>query len=85
MDVVTGVRVVRGPDWKWTWRKPEDGGEGHVGTVADIQQPTDGNAIATVVIQWDNGNRCSYRYGTEGSYDLRVFDNAPAGWLESMQ
>ena len=21
MDVVTGVRVFRGPDWKWTWRK----------------------------------------------------------------
>ena len=51
MDVVTGVRVVRGPDWKWTWRKlvsrasrlahetrrtPEDGGEGNVANVGTV-------------------------------------------------
>ena len=63
MDVVTGVRVFRGPDWKWTWRKlvsrasrlaresrrkPEDGGEGNVGTAADIQQPADASRYGRV-------------------------------------
>ena len=29
-----GVRVVRGPDWKWG---KQDGGEGHVGTVRNFE------------------------------------------------
>lgn len=31
-----GVRVVRGPDWKWG---KQDGGEGHVGTVRNFESP----------------------------------------------
>eukprot|EP00731_Ephydatia_muelleri_P014626 Em0008g346a len=31
------------------------------------------------VVHWDNGNRCNYRCGIDGKYDLRVFDSAPAG------
>lgn len=30
-----GLRVVRGPDWKWG---NQDDGEGHVGTVVEIGQ-----------------------------------------------
>ena len=39
-----GVRVVRGPDWKWG---KQDGGEGHVGTVR--------NRVATMIVK-DNFN-----------------------------
>lgn len=28
-----GIRVVRGPDWKWG---NQDDGEGHVGTVVEV-------------------------------------------------
>ena len=77
MDVVTNARVVRGPNWK---SKSEDGGDGHLGTVVEVKQPSDGGEVLpVVVIQWDNGNRREYRYGSKGNYDLRVFDNAPAG------
>lgn len=80
MDVVPGLRVVRGPDWKWG---DQDGGEGQVGTVAEIktmEEPVDGKILArAVVVQWDGGNRSNYRCGLEGKYDLRVFDNATAG------
>jgi len=32
MQSLVGVRVVRGPDWKWG---DQDGGEGNAGTVID--------------------------------------------------
>ena len=74
------LRVVRGPNWK---SGNEDGGEGHLGTVVEmkpLQSPlADGRVLATVVVQWDNGNRHEYRYGSKGSFDLRVFDSAPTG------
>ena len=74
MDVVTNARVVRGPNWK---SKTEDGGDGHLGTVVEVKQPSDDSKVLpVVVVQWDNGNRHEYRYGND---DLRVFDNAPAG------
>jgi len=66
-----GLRVVRGPDWSWG---DQDGGDGHVGTVVEVGQ--DGRSV---VVQWDCGNRCRYRCGEEGKYDLRVLDSAPAG------
>ena len=73
MEVDVGLRVVRGPDWPWG---DQDGGEGHVGTVVEVGQ--DGRSV---VVQWDCGNRCRYRCGEEGKYDLRVFDSAPTGEL----
>ena len=73
MDIVTNVRVVRGPDWK---SGNQDGGEGHVGAVVEVKAVHSGSASATIVVQWDNGNRNEYPYG---SGELRVFDNAPAG------
>lgn len=72
-----GLRVVRGPDWKWG---NQDGGEGHVGTVVEIGKV--GSATSpdkTVVVQWDSGSRTNYRIGYQNAYDLRIFDNAPIG------
>ncbi len=72
MEVVAGLRVVRGPDWKWG---EQDGGEGHLGTVAAVEV-----GGSSVVVQWDRGLRCRYRCGgREGKFDLRVYDTAPAG------
>ncbi|KAK2175091.1 hypothetical protein NP493_753g01042 [Ridgeia piscesae] len=75
MDV--GIRVVRGPDWKWS---NQDGGEGHTGTVVEIGKSGNNNTPSkTVVVQWDSGFRTNYRVGYQGAYDLRVFDNGPVG------
>ncbi|XP_067011890.2 E3 ubiquitin-protein ligase MIB2 [Anabrus simplex] len=72
-----GLRVVRGPDWKWGL---QDDGEGHCGTVVEIGKLGSPSSPAkTVVVQWDSGSRTNYRVGYEGAYDLRVADNAPAG------
>ena len=71
MELQAGLRVVRGPDWSWG---DQDGGEGYVGTVVEV-----GQGGGSVVVQWDCGNRCRYRCGEEGKYDLRVFDSAPTG------
>ena len=62
---------MRGPDWSCG---DQDGGEGHVGTVVEV----DGEG-RSVMVQWDCGGRHRYRCGAEGKYDLRVFDSAPAG------
>ena len=85
MDVLVGVRVVRGPDWTWG---EQDGGEGHVGTVVEVLKAEDRSAGAVggrgpcvVTVQWDCGNRCRYRCGVGDRYDLRVLDSAPAGEL----
>lgn len=75
MDV--GLRVVRGPDWKWG---NQDDGEGHVGTVVEIGKPgSTTSPDKTVVIQWDSGSRTNYRVGYQTAYDLRIFDNAAIG------
>lgn len=82
MEVQVGLRVVRGPNWRWG---DQDGGEGHVGTVIEVQQAGrrgDSESTKTpcvVTVQWDCGNRCRYRCGIEDKYDLRVIDSAPAG------
>lgn len=67
-----GLRVVRGKDWKW---KNQDGGEGCVGTVREV----DHNRRKTVVVVWDNGTVGNYRAGYQDADDLRVLDNAAAG------
>ena len=74
-----GVRVIRGPDWCWG---EQDGGEGHTGTVTDVQggEGEGGPAPDSVVVQWDSGGRCKYRCGgKQDKYDLRIVDTAPAG------
>lgn len=70
MEPLQGLRVVRGPDWKWG---EHDGGEGHLGTVVGVEPQ-----LATV--QWDvRESRYTYRSGRDGKYDLRAYDSAPAG------
>ena len=82
MDVRIGLRVVRGPNWKWG---DQDGGEGHLGTVVQMQKANRPDtepgkwAACVVTVQWDCGNRCRYRCGIGDKYDLKVFDSAPAG------
>ncbi len=81
MEVAIGIRVVRGPDWKWG---NQDGGEGTVGTVAEIEggvHGVDGGTTTgrAVVVQWDGGNRCNYRCGIENKYDLLGYDTASIG------
>lgn len=72
-----GLRVVRGPDWKWG---NQESGEGHVGTVVEIGKPGSSTSPdKSVVVQWDSGYRNNYRVGYEEAYDLRVLDNAPIG------
>lgn len=74
---IVGLRVVRGPNWKWN---EQDGGEGFVGTVVEVGKagsPT--SPDKTVVVQWDGGNRTNYRTGYLDAYDLHVFDNATVG------
>ncbi|XP_052131262.1 uncharacterized protein LOC113214724 isoform X3 [Frankliniella occidentalis] len=66
---VRGLRVVRGPDWKWG---DQDGGAGFLGTVEKCMG-------STVSVLWDNGSRNKYRTGLDGNYDLRIVDNATAG------
>ena len=68
-----GLRVVRGPDWKWL---DQDGGEGHVGTVLEVSKSEKGGE--TVLVQWDSGEQHRYRCA-RGKYDLRILDSAPTG------
>ena len=72
MQPALALRVVRGPDWEWM---DQDGGDGYVGTVVGLE---DGGGA--VVVQWDTGQRCRYRCGEEGKYDLRILDTGHTGY-----
>ncbi|KAK3611376.1 hypothetical protein CHS0354_036573 [Potamilus streckersoni] len=73
-----GVRVVRGPDWKFG---DQDGGEGHLGSVVDLCTDDDNEyyPAQTAVVIWDNGEKNVYRAGLDKQYDLRLYDNAGIG------
>ncbi|XP_059149263.1 E3 ubiquitin-protein ligase MIB2-like [Physella acuta] len=71
-----GLRVVRGPDWKYG---EQDGGEGHVGTVVELGEDSTSVPDDCVVVLWDSGIRKTYRAGHEGGFDLLVLDNGPCG------
>lgn len=71
-----GTRVRRGPHWKWG---DQDGGR--VGTVVDA-----GGTPGWVEIQWDRGNKNSYRYGKDSAFDVKVVDeNRRVLLLEGVQ
>lgn len=62
-----GARVSRGPDWKWG---DQDGGPGKKGTVLALAEAGWGKimhgnsfheACFAVSVQWENGNKNSYR------------------------
>ena len=78
-----GVRVVRGPDWKWG---NQDGGEGNVGTVVHIGTETKSPIKEPIVwVRWDSGSKANYRAGVDGKHDLRVLDSANAGILDLLR
>ncbi|XP_048759482.1 E3 ubiquitin-protein ligase MIB2-like isoform X2 [Ostrea edulis] len=65
-----GTRVVRGPDWNFP---DADGGDGHVGTVTEVDFNEE-----TVMVVWDVGGELDYPC-TEGKFYLQILDNAPTG------
>ena len=69
--MAAGLRVIRGPDWNLD--DDDDGGEGHVGTLAEVRG--DGKADIT----WDGGQVTTCRCSQGQGYDLRVLDNATVG------
>ena len=76
MDVVVGLRVVRGPDWD---DNKIDGGEGFVGTVVQTNSTSSSLPEKLVYVQWDSGKLHHHRAGYHGAYDLCVFDSSPSG------
>ena len=61
-----GMKVVRGPDWKWD---DQDGGTGKMG---EIIRGLDEDLW--VRVEWESGGSNSYRWGSEGAYDLEVVE-----------
>ncbi|GAB1603387.1 hypothetical protein Ahia01_000620000 [Argonauta hians] len=59
-----GVRVTRGPHWKWN---NQDGGPGSLGTVKS-QISTSG----WITVLWDVGHKNQYRVGHQGMCDLAI-------------
>ncbi len=68
MSSLVGLRVVRGPDWKWG---DQDGGEGNVGTVVSSTSSTE-SETGKVTVVWDSRQQGQYRCGPKGFFDLRV-------------
>ncbi len=75
MSHLNGLRVVRGPDWRWG---DQDGGEGHAGTVCTVKYDRltghrkDLLPGGLVYVNWDTGDWGKYRCGYDGFHDLRV-------------
>ncbi|KAH9406032.1 E3 ubiquitin-protein ligase mib1 [Tyrophagus putrescentiae] len=68
---VVGARVIRNrKHWKWS---KQDGGDGHLGTIRQVNQLYPGEPI-TVVIAWDNGTIANYR-----PEDVHLVDTGPCG------
>ncbi|KAL8591213.1 hypothetical protein ACOMHN_019189 [Nucella lapillus] len=75
MATKTGMRVVRGPDWK---HGNDDGGEGYLGTLTGI--PGQGLNHGRVQVIWDAVEKeKTYLAGKDDKFELRIFDIGPAG------
>lgn len=71
MSFLEGLRVVRGPDWKWG---DQDGGQGYAGTVIHTPESEIKEfGLRTVTVVWDSGIKSQYRAGPKGAHDLRVY------------
>lgn len=64
-----GMRVTRGPDWKWNNQNGSPTGQGTV-----TSAPRNG----WVDVRWDSGSTNSYRMGAEQRFDLTVLED-PGG------
>ena len=79
-----GVRVVRGPNWSW---EDQDGGEGSVGTVIEVNSPEstcEGEEHVIVHVCWDVGVLSNYRCGLGGQNGVIVYDSAQTGVLRAI-
>ena len=63
--LLKGMRVVRGPDWKWN-----DQDQNGPGTVT--QGSGESSSEDWVRVKWDHGSSNGYRWGAENCYDLLV-------------
>ena len=63
-----GMRVVRGPDWKWEDQDGPSPSEGKV--VGELGCDSCGDGW--VKVQWDHGKKFNYRMGNDGKYDLKL-------------
>ena len=81
--ISVGLRVVRGPDWKWG---DQDGNEGYAGTIVEIgglvkngetKDTHPPSPRGTVILQWDTGIRTNCRVGHQNAYNLRLLDSSP--------
>ena len=48
-----------------------------MGTIVYVPKARSSDKNVTVI--WDNGRELRYRVGHDGKYELRVYDNGPAG------
>jgi len=72
-EVLAGMRVVRGRDWKWG---EQDGGPGNWGTVTDVKN-WNGKPNSGVCVTWDvHQGKNVYRFNAEDKFDLAL---APLG------
>lgn len=61
-----GMKVVRGLDWNTGGYGNEDGGAGTVGVVVELVNESKVN------VKWPHGTIYDYRWGKDGSYDLKI-------------
>ncbi len=75
MEIELGTRVVRGLDWMWN---DQDGEEGTLGTVIQIQSKGSLGNVGSAKVLWDNGGQGIYRCGENNACDLLVY-SSPVG------
>ncbi|XP_013395700.1 uncharacterized protein LOC106162822 [Lingula anatina] len=69
-----GVRVKRGPDWRYG---DQDGGNGTIGVVYKVEEN------GKVKVRWPKGKNCIYRFGYDGKFDLTIVEDEGAGGTAS--
>ncbi len=72
--LLKGMRVLRGPDWKWN-----DQDQNGPGTVT--QGSGESSSDDWVRVRWDHGSSNGYRWGAENCYDLVVIA-PPCPWAD---